>query len=139
MSSFDNVLSSRSAPAFPTTIKPHPQTMRTEPINYHGLSIWQYFAAHAPAIPNWFMPEDESDGIPSTHGLNEANKRQLAMVLGNMLSRNDASQEVRSFMVKFDEAKDGRAAAKRKALEHRFFAWRKYYADMMIQAGSEKP
>lgn len=146
MSNFDHVWgpNQRGGPAFPSTSTPHPQNVDAGPTSHPGLSIWQYYAAHTPAIPNWFMPEgaseeDEAPSIPSTHGLNEFHKRQLAMVLADQLDRNDADLQVRSFLHKFDEAKDGKDTVKRRTLERRFFAWRKYYADMMVSLGSEKP
>lgn len=97
-----------------------------------------YFAMHAPmSIPDWFKGEYSGDmpripDAPSHWGAAEA--AQLSDLKAGIGFVSTARQEVAEFFALYLAARDKQNAWRDRQRERKYFAWRWYYADMMIAA-----
>lgn len=102
---------------------------------YSDMTMRQYYAAHAPAVPDWFRLEtDEKPPIlpmlPEDFTTSERNDFEL------MKSSAPAPWSVRvsEFYDTWLAAKRELEAWRNQMRERKFFAWRWHYADMMTQS-----
>lgn len=116
-------------------VAPHKST-----VVFHGMSRRDYFAARAPAAPDWFSFEAGSNPpkYPSVEELSPALQDQAKLVIGCKMKPRDAEPEVQEFMRRYRPAKAEYDAWRRAQQEAKFFAWRFYYADQMIKASQEE-
>lgn len=81
-----------------------------------GMSLRQYYAAHAPMVPEWFGIQPPDDDPKPT--------------LPREIPMGDNGQN-------YIEGKENYEAWLRRQRERRYFAWRWRYADMMLQSEPE--
>lgn len=109
-----------------------------------GISKREYFAAHAPGVPDWFRYQ--ADGKPSEgkRDLPEPEKELTskqqeevrAWKDGLRFSFDNLSEPVREFLLRYQrihEANEKFHAWHMRCREEKYWAWRFYYADMMIK------
>lgn len=122
-------------PAFPTHgwTDPHDEPFWPEP----GMSIRQWFAAHAPTeIPHWFEHEPPSRAsIPRLVTVDDVTLPEHKKIVKDWLCDAvcDLPEELTWFVdmrLAYSEAFD---AWERENLRARYFQWRWFYADAMLQ------
>jgi len=135
------VTTDTSKPAFPAN--PYNELGERNP--YAGLSAREYFAARAPAeIPQWFKgpecdvpnsPADEFADFVNLHGGAYSPMGLALKAWENSGGKIDPPEEFRDIaarIVAYNEAH-------REYDIKRYFAWRWYYADMMVASGQWSP
>lgn len=98
-----------------------------------GMTVRDYFGAHAPEMPSWFQcePSRPRPLIPSRAELTDEQRRELEEY---ELADGNASPEVMDFADRRRAATDAIAAWEQEQKAHNFIAWRWHYADMMVRA-----
>lgn len=102
-----------------------------------GMDMRQYYAAHAPAVPDWFRLEREGSMPavrPTPDSFSDDERAQLVLLYNGTLRKDAASVEVVDFWMAQSQEKFALDAWRNKMREKKFFAWRWHYADMMIQS-----
>lgn len=102
---------------------------------YAGMTLRDYFAARAPQpAPDWFKHEPSSKRpvAPDAALLTDAQREQLAG-LGDYYDFTDVDAEVVAFAEARDAAAEALEAWRNEQRRIKFFAWRWFYADMMIK------
>lgn len=104
--------------------------------NYWGLTKWEYFLAHAPEVPEWFQHKETCPIDPPLYwdqrtDLSEEDKKELRdwhhdPIYDLPEKFSHYQNEIEEHSVKMTEWRNGCAVRK-------FFAWRVYYADSMIE------
>jgi len=94
----------------------------------------EYFAAHAPAMPEWFKQQSEEPApvVPSTCVLTVDQRHEYYKVKAEE-HQGEISAAVLAFINTEWTAKKVAAEWAMVQRAKSFFAWRRYYADMMIQ------
>jgi len=99
----------------------------------------EYFAAHAPDAPDWFKYEPPSNRplMPATPSNFTVEQHDL---LKNFICHDSCPDRFVSQLVRRrEEAKQAQEVWRNACRERKFFAWRWYYADQMIEAGKVNP
>jgi hypothetical protein len=117
-----------------------------------GMSLREYFAAHAPAVPDWFEPFagnepsipsklDRAEAMPQVPGfaaLSQDHRNYLMAWATSGGDHWDAPEDVEVFTEAAWKLIEQREAeireAKQRLAAQRFFRWRWYYADQMLAA-----
>lgn len=117
-------------------------------VRYHsGLSTRQYFAVRAPEAPDWFRYSPK-DPRPPQFDLSEPEKELNTLEQDELRAWKDGSgmdfsklsANVRAFMLRYQKAHSANENFQHWRMrnrEEKYWAWRWYYADKMIE-GSEK-
>lgn len=108
--------------------------------NDPGLSAREYFAAHAPAVPDWFKHQS-STSVPKVpdpeQELHPLDKSHLKQWIEGHMAIEHLSPELRAFLVRYQPAKAVFDEWRRQSRCEKFFKWRYFYADMMIAEGAK--
>lgn len=114
-------------PAFP----------QKEPLtsDHPGMSMRQWYAAHAPAVPEWFRLKDDGDwpkvpAVPKEWGTVE--RAEFAMIKEGSLEVCAACDDVQVFWHRYEPARARLEAWRDRMKARKFFAWRWFFADQMI-------
>lgn len=127
-------------PAFPTTQSPgNPNFPGQHDVYAHrGMTLREYFAAHAPPPPDWFesftVDYAKLGEPPQLDPQSDSDKAVLRAWM------NDRSTKVPAHLKPALDRVGQLAKAKASLgmLAESFFAWRWYYADMMLSGRLEK-
>lgn len=111
------------------------------PDGYEGMSLREYFAAHAPTeIPAWFhytKPPKDFPKHPSLDEIstdeNDPHRREVDSWLQDPIY--DLPEELQWFANKVKAHYDGKECWEQAAQRARYFQWRWAYADAMIEFG----
>jgi hypothetical protein len=128
-------------PVFPATLPPRPQDTSQRPVQHHGITLRQWYATHAPAAPDWFKYQsaEAAPVFPETRVVPDhwdmAKRTQLDDLKATGFTFAP-DPEVTDFFQKCAKAKAAVDEWRNRQREAKFFAWRFYYADMMIKTGS---
>lgn len=98
--------------------------------------IRRYYAAHAPAAPEWFRLKtgDIPPKIPAVpDNWDTAERAEFAMIKEGTLQPAAACDDVQVFWNRFEPARLRAEAWRDEMRQKKFFAWRWYYADMMLE------
>lgn len=100
-----------------------------------GMSMRQYYAAHAPAAPDWFR--FETDNLPPTvpsvpQGWDTEQRAEFLMIKEGSIDEACAKLEVREFWRIYSPARAKLEVWRMDMRKRKFFAWRWFFADMMI-------
>lgn len=102
-----------------------------------------YFAAHAPAVPDWFEYVDAVTlwTLPAVPTHWTPAQRKQWEGYGDYLEDKDCSPEVLAFAQEWTRLNDlirvENPQLIRENADGRFFAWRYYYADRMMEEGNQ--
>lgn len=115
-------------PAFP----------QKEPLtsDHAGMSLRQMYAMNAPQAPDWFRfePENTQPGVPPVPQKWGAEQRaEFAYIKDGSLDIGAALPEVREFWRSYGPAREKLEAWRLDMRSRKFFAWRWFYADMMLE------
>jgi hypothetical protein len=115
-------------PAFP----------QKEPLtsDHPGMTMRQWYAAHAPNAPEWFRldVEDMPTKIPAVpENWDAAERAEFAMIKEGTLPPAAASDDVQVFWKRYEQARLRAEAWRQEMRQKKFFAWRWFYADMMLE------
>lgn len=104
-------------------------------VGHRGLTVREYYAANAPAVPDWYQPERKtpSPAMPLAQWEHHSNEQMEFNSLRNG-TRSTAAPEVLEFHEKWKEWEKLMDRWADQSTEERFFAWRWHYADMMIES-----
>lgn len=100
-----------------------------------GMSMRQWYAAHAPAVPEWFRLKNDSDWpkVPAVpKEWDAAELAEFTMLKAGTLELGAVSDDVLVFWRRYEPARARLEAWRDKMRQKKFFAWRWYYADQMI-------
>lgn len=100
------------------------------------MTLRQWYAAHAPNVPEWFRlkNEDMPPKIPPVpDNWNTAERAEFAMIKEGSLLPTAASDDVQVFWRRYEPALARAEAWREEKRQKKFFAWRWHYADMMLQ------
>lgn len=107
----------------------------------------EYFITHAPEMPPWFRYEPSE--VPpnplepnAEQELSEAHQKELAAwAAGSETDFSSLSSPVREFMVRWQRVQDARKKFREwqmQSRERKWWAWREYFADMMMERENGK-
>lgn len=132
-------------PAFPHTFQTLAAPLNAEPgrlypaeqvtMVCHGMSTRDYFAAHAPAMPDWFNwknPEPFPAAPRADKELSQEHYQQW-QGLGDYLEDHEVAPEVLAFRERRDDILAKQATWNQHDSFGKFTAWRWAYADAMVQ------
>lgn len=99
----------------------------------YGMSLREWYATHAPQCPEWFKHEPESPCpfVPKPDRLKTSQRDELGL-LGIWLDASQVDPAVAAFARERDIAESEKRRWINQQKEKKFFAWRWYYAEMMI-------
>lgn len=124
-------------PAFGGMRRIHRQGYATndfEPVD--GMSLRQWYAAHAPAVPEWFRCEFDElvPKVPPVpiHWTAEL-RSDFALLREGGIEAAGAHEDVREFWKLYEPARARLDAWRNRMREKKFFKWRWHYADMMLE------
>lgn len=129
-------------PAFPTTQSPgNPNFPGQYDVTAQaGMMLREYFAAHAPEPPDWFEPfaldHKKLGEPPQLDPQSDADKAVLRLWMQDRTTKvpahlKDSLDRVAEWQLAKNKARVG-------LLAEAFFAWRWYYADMMLSGRLQK-
>jgi hypothetical protein len=109
----------------------------TSPIKRHsatGMDALIRFAANAPAeIPDWFKTDRDRPRVPDHRFIQDpALQADIQQALNN--DGDPGTEPGREWMTRYETAKKAQAEYDLEAPQRRYFAWRWYYAEMMVKA-----
>lgn len=128
--------------AFPTAQSPENPNLPGHRDVYaqSGMTLRQYYAAHAPDPPDWFEPfEIDIEKLGKPPEIDPANDTEKFIVHRWFQDRSIAVPA--SLKPKLEEIaawQKAKREAATAAIAESFFAWRWYYADMMLSGRLEK-
>lgn len=104
-----------------------------------GLTIRQHFAINAPnEIPTWFKHTEDEPPKPPKHytslGLDENSKQYKILKNWHNDSIYDLPEEYSKYQKEWESYIDATSEYNKKEIENRYFQWRTYYADALINA-----
>lgn len=120
-------------PAFPEQIAVTPTGDTYSGLG--GMTLRQWYAAHAPAVPEWFRLRDDGDwpkvpSVPDEWGPVE--RGEFSMIKDGSMLPAAACDDVQVFWRRYEPSRARFEAWRNKMKARKFFAWRWYYADQMI-------
>jgi hypothetical protein len=103
---------------------------------HEGMSMRQWYAAHAPAVPEWFRLKDDGDwpkvpSVPDEWGPVE--RGEFSMIKDGSMLPAAACDDVQVFWRRYEPARVRAEAWRQEMRQKKFFAWRWFYADMMLE------
>lgn len=101
-----------------------------------GLSLRQWYATHAPDVPQWFRldTEDLPPKVPAVpENWDAAERAEFAMIKEGTLPMEAACDDVQIFWRRYEPARVRAEAWREEMRQKKFFAWRWHYADMMLE------
>lgn len=101
----------------------------------------EYFAAHAPDVPKWYShtpTAPKPDTLSPERHLQGEDLEQFRQWHEGKVQFEALPQKVHTFMLKAQEMKKIQDAWVVMQQRAKFFAWRWFYADMMIEASNGK-
>jgi hypothetical protein len=141
MSALDHVwgANQRGGPAYPSEIVAGRGPMGEAVKQHHpGMSLRQYYAAHAPAVPDWFKyNHDERPPSPHLSELTFDQAVQFKMWMSLRPPKEPLDPAVKDFIERKKSSKEELDEWRDRMREAKFFAWRWHYADMMMKTGGE--
>jgi hypothetical protein len=129
-------MSKANEPAFPAINFNHGSGQME--LQYPGISKREYFAARAPKIPDWFTytPTGELPILPSWQDLPEGEHKEIIREW-QCDPIYDLPEELMWFQKKLEAAVKERDDWHNEQYAERFFQWRVFYADRMLQQLAE--
>jgi hypothetical protein len=99
-----------------------------------SINLKQYYAAHAPAMPDWFVEKCKEDEpkLPTYDHLSPGDREQFKSLVAGTLDRMDASLEAQALFKQYQAAQGELRRWAREQHQDAFFAWRWFYAEQMM-------
>lgn len=95
-----------------------------------GMTLLEYYAAHAPEVPEWF--DGEKEQIPAPPDINDYPENARAEIRSWLRDGTwDLSKDCGSFQEDFNEWRCTRDKILSKNKISRYFQWRIYYAEQI--------
>jgi len=95
----------------------------------------RYYAAHAPAMPDWFVQKhsDDKPTLPDGSDLQASDREQFGNMVKGILDPQDASLLALAEFRAYARAQAALRKWERISQQDTYFAWRWFYADQMLK------